>query len=165
MAKANYLSDSESQNLCVVTFDVFAIDVLQIPTITLRGGNELDEYKSPSPFDLSLDKITDAYLEAYPWGINYLDAQSWRHYLPYLVEYALRHLDEGGFVVECLISSLRPPDREPPRLGSLTSRQKIKISQLLHILAFDPRSAHQEFACQVLEEWWIPDALYRKSNS
>lgn len=31
-----------------------------------------------------------------------------------------------------------------------------------YLVAFSEDSANSDFAKQVLEEWWIPDALYRK---
>jgi hypothetical protein len=65
-------------------------------------------------------------------------------------------------VVEGLLHSLRPPDREPPRLASLTVEQESVIVEFLEDLAFSEDSANQDFAQQVLEEWWLPDALYRK---
>jgi hypothetical protein len=142
-------------------FAVFAADAKAAPSITLRGGNELDDCKTPSPFDPSIDSISDNYFERYPWGIGYLDAASWRHYLPHLMEYALRHMLEGTIVVDALLNSLRPPDRDPPRLASLTVEQEALITQFLDALAFSEQSAHQELACQVMEEWWVPEALYR----
>ena len=56
------------------------------------------------------------------WGLAYLDAQSWRHYLPRLIDYALRRPDDPAMVAEALVRSLRPPDRYPPRLASLSNR-------------------------------------------
>jgi hypothetical protein len=35
------------------------------------------------------------------------------------------------------------------------------MRECLETLAFSDRSAYQAEACQVLEEWWIPNALYR----
>jgi len=63
--------------------------------------------------------------------------------------------------IEGLLNSLRPPDRIPPRLGSLTKEQEDVIIAVLDQLAFSQDSAHQPFAMQVMEEWWIPRALYR----
>ncbi len=143
------------------TFAAFAQEVATRPTLTLRAGNAVDEYKHPPPFDESLDTLSDPYLEQYFWGMRYLDADSWRHILPYCIDYALRHQTQGSNVTDALLNSLRPPDREPPRLGSLSPAQESVIIRFLEILAFSERSADQALACQVLEEWWIPDALYR----
>jgi len=141
--------------------EAFASDALVAPSVTLRGGNAIDDYASPPPFDPSLDVITDEYLEAHHWGVNYLDAASWRHYLPSLFEYALRHLQEGSFVCEALLSSLRPPDRTPPRLASLSHEHEALVVQALDVIAFSNESASQDLACQIMEEWWAPGALYR----
>ena len=65
------------------TYDVFRSDVDAIPLITLRGGDALDSYDEPPPFDPDVDDPTEAYLEAYPFnGLSFLDPPSWRHYLP-----------------------------------------------------------------------------------
>jgi hypothetical protein len=144
-------------------FEVFRADAAGVPAMTLRGGNAVDGYDLPPPYDPSADEPTDAYLEAYFWGVNYLDPVSWRHYLPRLIDYALRHLGEGGsMVTESLLSSLRPPDREPPRLASLSAAQEAVVVAVLDALAFGDGSAYQDYAMQVLEEYWIPNALYRR---
>lgn len=148
-------------SLVAELFSAFAADVAATPTVTLRAGNELDDYKQASRFEPTVDSISDAYLESYPWGIAHLDAASWRHYLPYLIEYALRHSHNGSLVVDALLNSLRPPDREPPRLASLSRQQESLITQFLETLAFGESSVHQDLACQVLDEWWLPNALYR----
>ncbi|MGZ5045405.1 MAG: DUF6714 family protein [Methylobacter sp.] len=63
---------------------------------------------------------------------------------------------------EGLIHNLRPPDREPPRLASLTAEQEVVIVLFLEEVAFNEDSANSDFAMQVLEEWWLPNALYRE---
>jgi hypothetical protein len=135
--------------------------------MTLRGGASVDSYFVPPPFDPDIDKPTDAYLEAYAyWGLTYLDPVSWRHYLPCLIDYAIRHIGEpGSLITDGLLWSLRPPDREPPRLGSISPRQEEVIVEFLDLLAFDAGSTYQELAMQVLEEYWIPNALYRERRN
>jgi hypothetical protein len=65
-------------------------------------------------------------------------------------------------VVDALLSSLRPPDRTPPRLASLSEEQEAVLREFLEEIAFAAEPNHyQDLAMQVLEEWWIPDALYR----
>jgi len=140
----------------------FAKDAASSPRITLRGGEALDSYEDPPLFDPALDEVTDTHLERYSGGLTFLDAASWRHYLPHLIGYAVRHLGQFTDVCDALLNSLRPPDREPPRLASLTLDQERAVTAFLELLAFSESSAHQAFACQVLEEWWIPGALYRK---
>lgn len=148
--------------LIAKAFGAFSLESAAKPSVTLRGGNAIDNYDAPPPFDPSLDEISEMYLEKYPWGIGYLDPVSWRHYLPHLIEYSITHMTQGGLVVESFLSSLRPPDQDPPRLASLTSEQEAIVTAFLEFLAFSKQSAHQEFACQVLEEWWLPGALYRE---
>lgn len=142
-------------------FAAFALEASAVPSITLRGGNALDDHSEPPPFDPSADQVSDGYLEMYPWGIGYLDPASWRHYLPYLIEYTLRHMQHGSPLIDSLLASLRPPDREPPRLASLNAEQQAVVTRFLEALAFGDHSLYQDLACQVLEEWWIPGALYR----
>lgn len=150
--------------LITKSFAAFSNEPSTPPSITLRGGNALDDYNTPPSFDPIIDLISDNYFEKYSWGISYLDASSWRHYLPHLIEYAIRHIQNGTLVVDSLLNSLRPPDLDPPRLASLTTEQEAVITEFLDLLAFDQQSAHQELACQVLEEWWTPGALYRGIN-
>lgn len=116
----------------------------------------------PEPeFDPVIDRVSYHYLEEYHWGISYLDPDSWKHYLPILIEYSLRHFDQDRVVTHAFLNSLRPPDRTPQRLASLTPEQERLITALLETLAFDEKSAYQDLACQVMEEWWIPNSLYR----
>jgi hypothetical protein len=143
--------------------EVFREDALAAPRMTLRGGYAEDSYEFAPPPDPDLDELTDTYLETYTfWGLAYLDPASWRHYLPHLINYSLRHMDDPKMAVEGLIHNLRPPDRDPPRLASLTAEQETVIVAFLEEVAFSEDSANRDFAMQVLEEWWIPDALYRK---
>lgn len=143
--------------------EVFQVDYLAVPQMTLRGGEAEDSYNVAPPRDAVLDELTDAYLEAYTfWGLAYLDPAAWRHYLPHLIDYTFRHMDDPKMVVEGLLHNLRPPDREPPRLASLTAEQEAVVVEFLEEVAFSDDSANRDFAIQVLEEWWIPNALYRK---
>jgi hypothetical protein len=97
-------------------------------------------------------------------GIPHLDPASWRHYLPALGALALDSLLSGSSAVSGLIQSLRPPDRDPPRLASLDKVQEAVIRELLEALAFSSESIWQAQACQALEEWWIENSLYRDSR-
>ena len=140
-------------------FEVFSNDVASPPTITLRGGDALDDYEQPPRFDEEIDAITDEYILKYVWGIGYLDSVSARHYLPHLIEFSERHYELGSLVIDALLNSLRPPDREPPRLATFSADQKALIAKFIELLSFSPESAHQDLACQVLEEWWVSEAL------
>lgn len=149
--------------ICRRASEVFHADILATPQMTLRGGEAEDSYNVAPPHDAVLDKLTDTYLEAYTfWGLAYLDPASWRHYLPHLIDYTFRHMDDPRMAVEGLLHNLRPPDREPPRLASLTTEQEDVIVAFLKEVAFSEDSANRDFAKQVLEEWWVPNALYRK---
>jgi len=155
----------DSDGIIKRAYAAFGADVAAHPAITLRGGNALDSYDSPPPFDPAIDDPTDAYLETYAFnGLAFLDPPSWRHYLPRLIDYALKNIASnapGTMAIEGLLWSLRPPDREPPRLGSLTREQEDIVVAALDQLAFSDDSVYRKDAMQVMEEWWIPGALYR----
>ena len=143
----------------------FARDRAVPPNLSLRGGNAVDSYLLPEPYDEEFDRPDDAYLEAHTfWGLAHLDAASWRHYLPLLIDYTLRHPDDPKMVVEGLLHNLRPPDRQPPRLASLDGEQQAVIAAFLEFLCFEQGYADGDFSCQVLEEWWLPNALYRRDG-
>lgn len=143
--------------------DAFRQDLATPPPLTLRGGNAVDSYDRPEAFDPALDEPTDAYLEQYAfWGLVYLDARSWRHYLPRLMEYALTHPEDPRMVAEALVRSLRPPDRYPPRLAALSSAQEAVVTAFLERLSsqLTPGPLAGD-ARQALVEWWGPDPTSR----
>jgi hypothetical protein len=144
-------------------FEAFADDLAVPPPLTLRGGNAVDGYGRPEPFDSTRDQPTDRYLEGFAfWGLIYLDAQSWRHYLPRLIDYALRRPDDPAMAAEALVRSLRPPDRYPPRLASLSPGQEaVVVAFLEHVALGDSGSSLREDAQQALEEWWLPNPRSR----
>jgi len=144
---------------------VFATELARAPAMTLRCGDALDEYRQAPVYDACLDRVTDAYLERYCAGLSYLDAASWRHYLPSYAEYALRDPARSRLGIDAFLNTLRPPDRDPPRLASLSNEQEGLIREMLEVLAFSSDSAYQLGACQVLEEWWIENPLYRNPSS
>jgi hypothetical protein len=135
-------------------FQVFGADADAAPPLTLRGGSAVDGYAEPEPFDAARDAPTDAYVEAHAfWGLGYLDARSWRHYLPRLIDYAFRHPDDPAMAVDALIRSLRPPDRYPPRLATLTAEQEPVVVAFLETLAGAGGADHlRESARQAIEE-------------
>ena len=146
-------------------YTAFRSDHEALPAITLRGGNALDSYDTPPPHDPQLDAPTDEYFAAYGfWSLAFLDPASWRHYLPQLIDYTFRHIDDPNTMApEGLLFSLRPPDHDPPRLASLTPEQEGVIVAFLEELAFGDNAGYfQNDAMQILEEWWLPNALYRK---
>src|SRR4029450_8484787 len=117
-------------------FEVFQPDTTAPPPLTLRGANAVDSYSQPMPFDPAEDDPSDAYLEGFVfWGIGYLDARSWRHYLPRLIDCAFRHPDDPAMVTEALVRSLRPPDRYPPRLATLNTDQEDVVRMFLEQVA------------------------------
>jgi hypothetical protein len=143
--------------------DVFRADAVVPPPLTLRGGNEVDSYRRPAPFDPAQDEPTDAYLEGFAfWGLGYLDARSWRHYLPRLIDYAFRRPEDPAMVIEALVRSLRPPDLYPPRLATLNAEQETVIRLFLEQVALGEAIPHvQTDAQQALEEWWLPNPRCR----
>ena len=143
---------------------VFEEDFVVVPSLTLRAGEALADHLEPPPYDPIVDQPNDLYLEKYTyWGLGYLDPASWRHYLPRLVDYAFRHQAKcDSMVVDGLLRSLHPPDHVPPRLGSLSVEQEAAMRAFLEEIAFGEDSAHdREDAMLALEEWWLPNALYR----
>jgi len=133
------------------------------PPLTLRGANAVDGYDQPMPFDPAADEPCDAYLEGFAfWGISYLDARSWRHYLPRLIDYAFRHPNDPAMVTEALVRSLRPPEKYPPRLGTLSADQESVLRSFLEQVALSDAFPHvQTEAQQALEEWWLPNPRSR----
>ena len=143
--------------------EAFRADADAPPPLTLRGGNAVDSYDYAEPYDPAQDEPTDAYLEGFAfWGLIYLDARSWRHYLPRLIDYAFRRPADPAMVTEALLRTLRPPDRYPPRLATLTGEQEEVIRAFLEELALGaaPEELGEE-ARQALDEWWLPNARHR----
>lgn len=133
--------------------------------MSLRSGNAIDCGKEEVEFDPKLDKPSNDYLESNYDGICFLDAESWKYYLPILIEFTIKNYTfSNSMVIDSFISSLRPPDREPPRFGALTEKQEKIIIELLDRLAFDEQSNWKAEAILALEEYWAPGALYRKSS-
>jgi hypothetical protein len=144
-------------------FEVFRTDAAAPPPLTLRGANAVDSYNQPMPFNPAEDESTDAYLEGFAfWGLGYLDARSRRHSLPRLIDYAFRRLNDPAMVTEALVRSLRPPDRYPPRLATLSADQEDVVRTFLEQAALGDAIPHvQAEAQQALEEWWLPNARCR----
>jgi hypothetical protein len=143
----------------------FAADA-RPPAMSLRAGDAIDSGLAPPPWDASLDTPGPAYLDAHYCGLGYLYAQSWRHYLPILMHDALdRFREHAPMSILGLLFSLRPPDREPSRFGSLSPEQEATVSQFLDVLAFDPLSQWVEEAITALEEYWAPGAIHRRSGA
>ncbi len=141
--------------------EAFAVEVAAQPPMSLRAANARDSYEAAPSFCAVRDRISDTYLEEHYWGIPHLDPVSFRHYLPALLDFGLRHLAVQSIVVDTLLSSLRPPDREPPRLAALSADQEQVIVEMLDYLAFDEHSVYQADGQLALEEWWGPAARYR----
>lgn len=143
--------------------EAFRDELAQPPALTLRGANAVDSYERPEPFDAALDEPTDEYVERLSfWAMPYLDARSWRHYLPRLIEYAFAHPEDPAMVVESTVRSLRPPDRIPARLTTLSRAQEEAVVRFLEHLALpDDASGSREDAQAALAEWWLPGAFLR----
>jgi hypothetical protein len=143
--------------------DAFREELAHPPALTLRGANAVDSYDRPEPFDAALDEPTDEYVERLSfWAMPYLDASSWRHYLPRLIEYAFAHPDDPAMVIEATVRSLRPPDRVPTRLTTLSTAQEEVVSRFLeHLAESDDASGSRDDARAALAEWWRPGAQLR----
>ena len=95
-----------NQELIQSAYGVFHDELVKIPPMTLRGGDAVDSYDLPPPYDEELDQPTDDYLQQYAYfALPHLDALSWRYYLPFLIDYSLRHATaeappESSLVVE-----------------------------------------------------------------
>jgi len=125
------------------------------PALSLRGGNAIDDYDSPAPYDSVLDEPTPEYIESFHWGIHHLDPESWLYYLPVLLTYSLSQMEAGtSSAVDTFLFSLRPPDRDPPRFGTLTASQVGVVVSVLEALGFSPHSRYQDDALQALQEYW-----------
>jgi hypothetical protein len=148
-------------------YEVFRADLDRPPPLTLRGGNAVDGYDRPAPFDPAEDEPSDAYFERFAfWGLGYLDARSWRHYLARLMDYVVRHPDDPAMVAEALVRSMRPPDRYPPRLATLTADQESAVRQFLEQVALGGLCPSvQVEAQQALEEWWLPNPRSRPTDA
>jgi len=132
------------------------------PPMSLRAADAVDSGNAPCPFEPVADMPTPEYFERYCWGVPHLDPASWRYYLPRLLAYGLESFAAPGVnAVDFALESLRPPDREPPRFGSLTRDQKCAIVSALDEFAFNPESPWQEPAMIALEEYWARGGTYR----
>jgi hypothetical protein len=139
----------------------FAGELATRPEITLRGACEIDVGRTPPPFDPELDSPSVAYLERHGYDLPFLDAESWRNYLPRLLALAVANVESPSNAVDGLLASLRPPDRTPRRLASLSAKQEASVVAVLEVLAFNEGSVHVEGACAALEEWWGETPIYR----
>lgn len=144
-------------------FEVFAADLRQPPPLTMRGANAIDSHDWPTPFEATSDQVTASYLEGFAfWGLAYLDAPSWRHYLPALIQYVLVRPDDPALVADALVRSLRPPDHYPARLASLTPEQEAVVTAFLeHVAGGSGPEGLSADATDALDEWWRPGARSR----
>jgi hypothetical protein len=144
------------------TFNAFQAELEARPQMKLRGGAAVDGYDHSPAYDPVLDEPTD----------SCLDAVYWRHYIPRLIDYALRHIHNGAsrvMVIHGLLGSLRPPEQNPPRLGSLTPAQKAVIVAFLDEAAFSDDSAYQDLVMQAassqhLKRRRIHEIIYKPLN-
>jgi hypothetical protein len=141
------------ERLVMALLDAFSRELIILPSLTLRGADDVDSFRAPSTYDPMLDIVTDMYLERYYHGVAHLDAQSWRHYLPPLLAYTSRHRRRVTEVAEAVLWSMRPPDRDPPRLASLSIQQAGAVDAVLESLERDPDCAQRAFVAQVRREW------------
>ena len=153
--------NSQSDELATRIAAAFEGDLASTPAMSLRAAGEIDVGHPPPPFDATQDAPSVAYLERHGYDLPFLDAGSWRNYLPRLLALAVAQVEAPSNAVDGLLASLRPPDREPPRLASLSSEQDATVVAVLEFLAFRDHSAHSEAACRALEEWWGENPIFR----
>lgn len=128
---------------------------VETPALSLRGGNALDDYEAAPPFDAELDRPTADYFERFHFGIIYLDPESWRFYLPRLLEYALdQRASKTSAALDSFLYSLRSPDQDPPRFATLSPEQTSIVVEALEVLGFAADSTYQPDALQALDEYW-----------
>jgi len=131
--------------------------------LSLRQGDEIDSYETPTPDDLPADwrDVSERELEEHQWGFTHLDAESWRFYLPAFLAYSVRHFTRGeSLVIMACLNNLRPPDRVPSRFRTVTDSQRQAVISVLEFLAFGCESDFSADASKVLEEYWIEHPLY-----
>ena len=148
-------------DLAIRIVAVFADALASAPTMSLRAAGEIDAGMAPSLHDAERNSPSVAYLEKHAYDLPFLDAKSWKHYLPLLLAVAVSNAEAAPNAVDGLLSSLRPPDRQPPRLASLSAEQEQVLVAVLEFLAFSENSSHSDAACTALEEWWGESPLYR----
>jgi len=66
--------------------------------------------------------------------------------------------------VEATVRSLRPPDRVPTRLTTLSRAQEEVVVRFLEHLALANDAGSPNDARSALEEWWLPDAYVRAQS-
>jgi hypothetical protein len=84
---------------------VFAEDAARTPPMSLRSGEDADSYRVARPY-VPEDAPTQALIGQLAfWALPHLDAESWRHHLPHLIEYGLAHRsDAGDLAVEAIVA-------------------------------------------------------------
>ena len=153
--------DSQRADLEAKIAGAFAVELATLPAMSLRGASEVDVGRPPPPFDPELDEPSFVYLERHAYDLPFLDAESWRNYLPRFLALAAAHVASASNAVDGLLGSLRPPDSAPPRLASLSVKQEWAVVAVLEALAFTAGSAHSQAACTALEEWWGEAPIHR----
>jgi hypothetical protein len=139
----------------------FKSELQTLPVISLRGGDTLDDYGVAPAFDPDEDAPSDDYIERFHCGVNYLDAQAWRHYLPILLLYMLRNMgDQASLALPTVVRSLRPAGSDPSRFGWLSPAQEATVVTVLDALAFEDASTWKTEAVEALEDYWAPGANY-----
>ncbi len=162
------MNDEDKNKLVQRIYSVFK-PISDRPPMTLRSGNAGDSYDLPIPFDSELDQPIDQYLQQFAsFALPHLDPVSWRYYLPYLMDFALRNFTVEGSAqsascIERTLLTLRPSDRDLPRFALLPPTQEAIVVEFLDLMTFCEDSEFQDAAMQTLEEYWMPGALYRDS--
>lgn len=128
-------------------------------TMSLEDANQMDNYETTrdeftgKSVEIDWRTVQDAYLEAFHWGLPYLDYRSWVGYLPAFRRYAITHVGHGDLLVtEALLSSLRPGSVHFADFETCSPKIQEIIQTVLAFLGTDYRSKAQASALQVIQE-------------
>ena len=132
-------------------FEVFPSK--QSPAMTLRGGDQVDAYEEPPPYDEKLDAPSDEYVAEFAYyALFHLDSESLKYYLPYLMRYAHTHMvDASAMAIDALLRVLQREPGENGSLSDVSEDQEHIIREFVEALATDERSSWQFEATQVLK--------------
>lgn len=134
--------------------------------VTLHEAEAMDDYAGPEwraearrlDPDGPWEAVPDAHLAGCPWGMPYLDPQSWAFYIPAYIVWSLRHEDDGGHLVHNFLIytfAHTAPDPEPNSLEHyrlLTPAQAAAVCRFLRYRAAGDFDG--DVAREALETYW-----------
>lgn len=134
---------------------------VSMPPMSLRAGDRLDDGLEPLPFDRELDRPTRDYLDRHMFGLHYLDAASWQHYLPILLTSTFEHFATPSNHVDLFLMVLSSASSE---LHALAPEQKAVIIAMLEHVAFGQGSIRADEAMLALQQYWWPHSDYGEGS-